>query len=385
MTRALVLFLLIFALALPVSVDAQSSRRRRSTGGPTRLKSKLNTVREKKNQLRQELKRTKAAAVEVKEDIHVVDARLERIEDELDRTTAKLSDNQSEQRALATRLDGMNKRLAEVRQQVRKRLRRVYLRNDGNVVSALVGTSNVSDLLSRQQVAEAVVRRDRKMFDEYRRIMADVERRKKRKDQLVSEIRDLKGRQLNHQGRLKDTRNDKKELLDDLRSKQERIRRAIAQFDAEESNIVAQIAAFARRPRRAGSKPLPPMVGRFQRPANGPITSGFGMRYHPILHYNRMHKGVDIGAPSGSAIYAAADGEVISARYSSSYGNVIILAHGSGLTTVYAHCSRISVSVGQAVRRGQRIGSVGSTGLAKGPHLHWEVYQNGRAVNPLGR
>lgn len=385
MTRAFVLLLLILSLALPVSVDAQSSRRRGTSVAPPRLRSKLNTVRERKAQLRQELKRTRAAAVEVKEDIHVVDARLERIEDELDRTTSQLSDNQSEQRALAQRLNAMNKRLAEVRQQVRKRLRRVYLRNDGNVVSALVGTSNVSDLLSRQQVAEAVVRRDRKMFDEYRRIMDDVERRKKRKDQLVSEIRDLKGRQINHQVRLKDSRNDKKELLDDLRSKQDRIRRAIAQFDAEEANIVSQIAAFARRPRRAGARPLPPMVGRFQRPANGPITSTFGMRYHPILHYNRMHKGVDIGAPSGSAIYAAADGEVISARYSSSYGNVIILAHGSGLTTVYAHCSRISVSVGQSVRRGQRIGSVGSTGLAKGPHLHWEVYQNGRAVNPLGR
>lgn len=383
MTRAAFTLFLVFVLALPISVEAQS--RRRSSSQPTRLKSKLNTVRDQKAKLRQELKRTRAAAVEVKEDIHVVDARLERIEDELDRTTAKLSDNQSEQRALQQRLQGMNKRLEAVRQQVRKRIRGMYLRNDGNVVSALVGTSNVSDLMSKQQISEAIVRRDRLMFDEYRRIMADVARRKQRKDQLVAEIRGLKGRQVQHQNKLQVSRSDKKELLDDLRSKQERIRRAIRQFDAEEANIVSQIAAFARRPRRAGSRPLPPMVGRFQRPANGPITSSFGMRYHPILHYKRMHKGVDIGAPSGSAIYAAADGEVISARYSSSYGNVIILAHGSGLTTVYAHCSRISVRVGQSIRRGQRIGSVGSTGLAKGPHLHWEVYQNGRAINPLGR
>lgn len=381
MTRPAFALILACLVALPAPLEAQS----RSSSAPKRLRSKLSNVRDKKNQLRQELKRTRAAAKEVKEDIHVVDARLERIEDELDRTTAKLSDNQSEQRALGQRLQGMNKRLEQVRQQVRKRIRRMYLRNDGNAVSAFVGTTNVSDLMSKQQIAEAVVRRDRLMFDEYRRIMADVAKRKQRKDQLVSEIRDLKGRQVRHQNNLQSSREDKKELLDDLRSKQERIRRAIRQFDEEEANIVSQIAAFARRPRRAGSRPLPPMVGRFQRPANGPITSGFGMRYHPILHYKRMHKGVDIGAPSGSAIYAAADGEVISARYSSSYGNVIILAHGSGLTTVYAHCSRISVRVGQSVRRGQRIGSVGATGLAKGPHLHWEVYQNGRAVNPLGR
>ncbi|MGV3615626.1 MAG: murein hydrolase activator EnvC family protein [Fimbriimonas sp.] len=384
MTRPAVL-LFLFLLALPpVTAEAQS-RRRRTVPQPTRLKSKLSNVRAEKNRLRQELKRTKAAAVEVKESIHVVDARLERIEDELDRTTSRLSDNQSEQRALSRRLEDMNKRLAQVREQVRKRLRRMYLRNEGGYVSALVGTNNVSDLLARQQIAEAIVRRDRRMFDEYRRIMADVAMRKRRKDRLVAEIRDLKGRQVQHHNRLEDTRSDKKELLDDLRSKQERIRRAIAQFEADEASIISQIAAYARRPRRPGSRPLPAMVGRFLRPANGPITSGFGMRYHPILNYRRMHKGVDIGAPSGSPIYAAADGEVISARYSSSYGNVIILAHGGGLTTVYAHCSRISVSVGQSVRRGQRIGSVGATGLAKGAHLHWEVYQNGRAVNPLGR
>jgi murein DD-endopeptidase MepM/ murein hydrolase activator NlpD len=381
MTRPAFALILACLIALPAPLEAQSRR----SSQPTRLKSKLNTVRDKKNQLRQELKRTKAAAKEVKEDIHVVDARLERIEDDLDRTTAKLSDNQSEQRALARRLGAMNKRLEEVRQQVRKRIRRMYLRNDGNVVSAFVGTSNVSDLMSKQQIAEAVVRRDRLMFDEYRRIMTDVAKRKQRKDQLVSEIRDLKGRQVRYQNNLQSSRTDKKELLDDLRGKQERIRRAIRQFDQEEANIVSQIAAFARRPRRAGARPLPPMVGRFLRPANGPVTSGFGMRMHPILRYKRMHKGVDIGARSGSPIYAAADGEVISARYSSSYGNVIILAHGSGLTTVYAHCSRISVRVGQTVRRGQRIGSVGATGLAKGPHLHWEVYQNGRAINPMGR
>ena len=108
------------------------------------------------------------------------------------------------------------------------------------------------------------------------------------------------------------------------------------------------------------------------------------MRYHPILHITRLHAGCDFGAPIGATIRAVAPGEVIHASYMRGYGNVVIVDHGGGISTVYAHCSRISVSDGQRVTRGQHIANVGSTGLSTGPHLHFEVRVNGRAVNPRG-
>ena len=117
-------------------------------------------------------------------------------------------------------------------------------------------------------------------------------------------------------------------------------------------------------------------------PVNGRVTSGFGGRFHPILGYARMHSGLDLAAAYGSPIVAAADGRVVSAGWHGGYGQIVRIAHAGGIQTMYGHMSRIVARGGAAVRQGQVIGFVGSTGLSTGPHLHYEVLKNGRAVNP---
>ena len=112
------------------------------------------------------------------------------------------------------------------------------------------------------------------------------------------------------------------------------------------------------------------------------VTSGFGMRRHPLLGYSRLHQGMDFGAPSGSPIYAATDGMVTFAGWHGGHGNFVKIAHAGGLGTGYAHMSRIVARAGSRVQQGQVIGYVGSTGLSTGPHLHYELYRNGVAVNP---
>lgn len=118
-------------------------------------------------------------------------------------------------------------------------------------------------------------------------------------------------------------------------------------------------------------------------PVNGRMTSGFGMRRHPILGYSRLHAGVDFGAPWGAPIFAVSDAVVSYAGRRGGHGNYVRLEHGGGLGTGYGHMSKIAVAPGTRVRGGQIIGYVGSTGLSTGPHLHWEVYRDGRTVNPL--
>jgi murein DD-endopeptidase MepM/ murein hydrolase activator NlpD len=112
------------------------------------------------------------------------------------------------------------------------------------------------------------------------------------------------------------------------------------------------------------------------------ITSKFGMRMHPLLGYSRMHKGIDFGAPYGAAIMAASDGVVSFAGWHGGHGRYVMVKHSGNLTTAYAHMSRMLVRVGAHVSAGQVIGYVGSTGLSTGPHLHYEVYRNGQAINP---
>lgn len=116
----------------------------------------------------------------------------------------------------------------------------------------------------------------------------------------------------------------------------------------------------------------------------GRISSGYGMRHHPISGYSKMHKGIDFAAPTGTKIYAAADGVIDKRYYSSSYGNYIRIKHSGGIQTAYAHMSRFAKNLkrGSSVRQGQVIGYVGTTGRSTGPHLHYEVLKNGRQVNP---
>ncbi|MEG3181450.1 M23 family metallopeptidase [Sphingomonas sp. LT1P40] len=122
--------------------------------------------------------------------------------------------------------------------------------------------------------------------------------------------------------------------------------------------------------------------GQMAMPASGRISSGFGLRRHPVLRFTRMHKGLDIAAGYGAPIRAANDGNVAFAGRNGGYGNFVRLNHSGGMGTGYGHMSRIAVSNGQRVARGQVIGYVGSTGISTGPHLHYELYRNGVAINP---
>lgn len=118
-------------------------------------------------------------------------------------------------------------------------------------------------------------------------------------------------------------------------------------------------------------------------PVAGRITSSFGNRYHPILHFNRFHAGIDFGAAWGSPIVAAADGQVVGAGWTGGYGRQVRIVHEGGLMTTYSHMSAMVAQAGTMVRQGQVIGYVGSSGLSTGPHLHFEVRIGGRPVDPL--
>lgn len=113
------------------------------------------------------------------------------------------------------------------------------------------------------------------------------------------------------------------------------------------------------------------------------VASGFGMRVHPILKYRRMHNGMDFTAPPGTPIYATGDGKVVKAGLGSGYGKMVIIEHGFGYETYYAHMSKYNTKKGRTVKRGEIIGYVGNSGLSSGPHLHYEVRKNGVVVNPV--
>lgn len=386
--RGLILLVCAFLLLAPAGSVAQSKRHTKPKKSVRQLRGDLASLRKKKEALRQELKTTKRAAKSVLSDIHQVDGELSDLVGKLQDTGARLDESKSRQKTVAVELDDASKKLAASKEQVRKRIKRMYMQGDSNLLSVLVGSGDVGEIASREFVMRRIAEQDRKVFENYLRLQEQVKTKKQQADSLVHEVSNLLVTQKQQQQSLKGARDQKGQYLKKLQAKQGELQEMLGQFEQDERSITAEIQAYQRRqrrPTRPGQKPepLPPYRGgRFSYPVNGRITSGFGMRYHPILHITRMHAGCDFGAPIGTSIRAAAGGVVIHSSYMNGYGNVVIIDHGGGLSTVYAHCSRIVVSDGQSVRRGQYIANVGSTGLSTGPHLHFEVRVNGKPVDP---
>jgi murein DD-endopeptidase MepM/ murein hydrolase activator NlpD len=169
------------------------------------------------------------------------------------------------------------------------------------------------------------------------------------------------------------------QLLEDVRKEKQAYERALRELQAESRAI----EAFLRQ-RQGGGRVIRGIGGWLKWPVSGPITSPFGWRIHPVFHTRSFHTGIDIGVPTGTPVGAARGGTILDTGYRGGYGNVVIIDHGNHIATVYAHLSRIFVSVGQRVSGGQNVGAAGMTGWATGPHLHFEVRSSGVATNPLG-
>lgn len=193
---------------------------------------------------------------------------------------------------------------------------------------------------------------------------------------------------------LKDSEAQQKKSLDALSKQKElhqKAARELVDSQKELQNKIRELMTQKRKLQEARAGVTPsyvPSGGKLSWPVRGEITSDFGTRVHPVFKTKIQHTGLDIKAPAGTPVKAAAAGEVLFAGWLRGYGQIVILDHGGDLTTVYAHLSQIRVEEGKVVRSGDVIGNVGSTGVTSGPHLHFEVRVNGEARNPrnyLGR
>jgi murein DD-endopeptidase MepM/ murein hydrolase activator NlpD len=164
--------------------------------------------------------------------------------------------------------------------------------------------------------------------------------------------------------------------LGDIQQQKEAYEQETAELQAESMRI----AAFLRGT-SSGEATVSPRGMIW--PTNGPVTSGYGWRTHPIFGTRRFHAGIDIGAPGGSPVSAAATGRVVYAGSATGYGRHVIIDHGGGIATLYGHLSSISSGQGTVLARGGSVGAVGCTGYCTGPHLHFEVRVNGDPDNPM--
>ena len=271
------------------------------------------------------------------------------------------------------------------------RLVSIYESGEPSTIEVLLGARSLQDMIDQLDYLCAIAKQDKQIVSQVAGGRSRVQRARVRtvtmQASVTAETRVIAYRTA-QQAALRDHLLTTRNLLSNTRdakqhdlaatSEQERIWTQEANsLAAVSAQLAAQIHAAQAAPPAAPAQSAPSSSGLIW-PVRGPITSPFGMRW------GRLHPGIDIGAATGTPLKAAASGRVIVAAYSGGYGNLVVIDHGNGLATAYAHQSQIAVSVGQQVSQGQVIGYVGSTGFSTGPHLHFEVRVNGSPVDPMG-
>lgn len=379
MTRPLALMLALALVSAGPMALAQNKPKKKVD--VKKLTSERKDVRNERKKIEAALRKNKSAQRGVKRTIQELDQTLDNLRDSLERTTDRLAESRVEQKRLAGESAVATSKLQDRREQAKRRVRQLYIRGNASLASAFIGSKSLGDLASRRFLFQRVTQRDKELFDEVKSLHETVLRQKSEADALVRRINGLVVDQKARQNQVNETRQEKRQTLLELRDRQIDLEKVRAELEAEEREIEASLAAYyATRGKTTGLK----FSGRLGMPVNGRLVSTFGMRKHPILRIVRQHKGIDLSGNTGDPIRSAADGIVISASYMRGYGQCLIIDHGGGISTLYGHCSRLLVGAGARVKRGQLIAKVGATGLATGPHLHFEVRVNGRPVNPLG-
>lgn len=368
---------LIIVLAILIACVAIAQKPSKSE-----LKRKQSAVHTRANNLRKEMRKTKRDISYVVNDINRANDLLADAKANLRETETRLNAAKDSQRRVAVELDKATDRLNDTREQISSRMRVLYMQGEQSPVVAFLDAESFANDEQQSFVLQKLADQDKGLVDDLKTYRQVVATKKKEKDALVARISELKEKQVRARVVLEERKAFKRQVLGELNAEKAETQAELDQLERESASIEADLRRYYGT-RRASS--VPRYAGRFRLPVSGRISSGFGGRYHPILKRTRMHTGVDIAAPSGTAIHAAGDGEVIFAGWRGGYGNCIIIDHGGGTATLYGHCSRLYVGVGRKVSTGDTIAAVGSTGLATGPHLHWEVRINGTPVNPLGR
>ncbi|MDR1299099.1 MAG: peptidoglycan DD-metalloendopeptidase family protein [Oscillospiraceae bacterium] len=273
----------------------------------------------------------------------------------------------------------------------RERIRAMEEYGAISYIAVVFDASSFSDLLARIDFVDAIMRADE---DTYRKLQTARMETTSAKEELEESKLDqeeererMKLKEVELEEQLRQAEAVIAALEDSIETSAAHYQEISAEREKLQKSINEKVEELRRqeeaRARSGGSN----VVGTGQliwpSAASSTVTSRFGSRYHPIYRYYRMHDGVDIGASYGTSIYAADSGTVVTSAYSSSYGNYVVLSHGNGMTTLYAHMSSRKVKEGDAVSRGSVVGLVGSTGASTGPHLHFEVSVSGSRKNPL--
>jgi murein DD-endopeptidase MepM/ murein hydrolase activator NlpD len=365
--------------------------------------SELEDVKSEIESLTAQINRSRAESRQVAERLDAADERLSEVQAELVAAQAKvdavselIAGQEARLGELTTQLDQITAELAATKQlldetesDLQIQAVEMYMNASSSMGAMVLNFRSASDLQVGLAYAGDVVGESEDLLDTFDFLRAEEERQQAlvegRRSEVQETIAGLETERAELEAeasRVEALRLEAEQELEEVRSLLASLSTQIAQAEEHKEGLEEDAQRLERELARiqanSGEKP-----GVLAWPVNGWLSSPFGYRVHPILGTRRLHSGIDLAASSGSPISAAASGVVIIAAPYGGYGNAVVIDHGGGLATLYAHQSRIVVSKGQAVATGDLIGYVGCTGLCTGPHLHFETRESGVPVDPM--
>ncbi len=361
-------------------------------------RKKAGSIEEEKKKVENSLKELEGLKSDAVAYVRRLDNDLERINSELDQLSGQIAAKETEIAATKQELEAAKQTEEKQYADMKLRIKYMYEQGDTSYLDMLFQSDDMVQFMNRAEYIQKISEYDRKKMEEYAATKEQIasheveletehgellglQEQTQAKHQSVETLLAEKNRELkNFESRINEAEGQISEYEKDLKAQEDRIKALEAEIKRKEEEARKAAEAAGKQYKTAS---LGDISFIWPLPSSSRITSAFGGRSSPTEGASTNHQGVDVGAPTGSPILAAASGTVVVSAYSYSAGNYIMINHGSGIYTVYMHCSQLLASEGQEVKQGQTIAKVGSTGYSTGPHLHFGIRSGGSYVNPL--
>ncbi len=370
---ALIFILTFIASVFPVGAASLSDQLENAKNQKKAAQQELSEIQNKK-------KTAESDKAKLDSEINDLNQQISAVSAEIDKTAALLSQKEAE----------LAKAQAECEKQFdsfKNRARIMYENGPSTYIEILFSSGSFSEFMSSIEIIKNLLDYDNRILEERKAAREEIAGQKAEIEAIKSDQETRRQTLSQMQSTLETKRASQSAVISQLESREETVRRQVEEQIAEEAriqNLISQAVSAQKTSVQSASASVSG-TGSMQWPCPSTrrLTSRFATRQHPIDGVTKMHNGIDIAGGYGADIVAADSGTVLFSGNSSSYGKYIVISHGGGLTTLYAHCSQLLVSAGATVSRGQTIAKVGSTGKSTGPHLHFEVSLNGSRQDPL--
>ncbi len=346
----------------------------------TDLQTQRNEIQNQMNEANEQLEGVQNDISENLQQVQKLDEKISNSQQELDELNKKIEDLENSSEEVEKKL-----KTAEENYDKQKKLLDSYLvavqeSSDTQYLDVLLSSKSISEFLSNYFLITELANSQVELLEDMQNKKNEIQQSKEKLDKNKEDLAVIKANQTKTATVLANTKTVRENFISKLSDQEKDIQSKIDEYYAQFNAINSEILKLAQ-----GGIATQYIGGELAWPVPGytVISSNYGMRTHPITGVYKLHTGVDIRAPLGATFIAANDGIVTKASYNGAYGNMVIIDHGGGVSTLYAHGSEILVQVGQTVKRGEPVLKVGSTGYSTGPHAHFEVRLNGVVTNPM--